>query len=210
MKKENMKVIFLLPGKKTQSWNWKDLAGNCKKKKKKKIDIIKQIEDRKKELLDIEEKLSALNSLIIRKGEGEQIAVRKELESIRGEISRCMSTIELAENEINDIDSQKRKAFLDVDTVQGKIMEFDAKLKEETRRNETIKGEVSDKNTQLLILKSKISEVDAKFVETRDRLSAAKLGLETVKNEKNELMREEDRLLDAARRKSSESRDREL
>ena len=52
--------------------------------------------------------------------------------------------------------------------------------------------------------------MDAKFVETRDRLSAAKLGLETVKNEKNELMREEDRLLDAARRKSSESRDREL
>ena len=186
------------------------LGGELQEKETKKIDIIKQIEDRKKELLDIEEKLSTLNSLIIRKGEGEQIALRKELESIRGEISRCMSTIELAENEINDIDSQKRKAFLDVDTVQGKIMEFDAKLKEETQRNETIKGEVSDKNTQLLILKSKISEVDAKFVETRDRLSAAKLGLETVKNEKNELMREEDRLLDAARRKSSESRDREL
>ena len=186
------------------------LGGELQEKETKKIDIIKQIEDRKKELLDIEEKLSSLNSLIIRKGEGEQIALRKELESIRGEISRCMSTIELAENEINDIDSQKRKAFLDVDTVQGKIMEFDAKLKEETQRNETIKGEVSDKNTQLLILKSKISEVDAKFVETRDRLSAAKLGLETVKNEKNELMREEDRLLDAARRKSSESRDREL
>ena len=121
-----------------------------------------------------------------------------------------MSTIELAENEINDIDSQKRKAFLDVDAVQGNIKEFDAKLKEETQRNETIKGEVSNKNTQVLILKSKISEVDAKFVETRDRLTVAKLGLETLKNEKNELMREEDRLLDSARRKSSESRDREL
>jgi len=52
--------------------------------------------------------------------------------------------------------------------------------------------------------------VDARFAQTRDRLSGAKLGLETLKNEKNELMREEDRLLDAARRKSSESRDREL
>ena len=186
------------------------LGGELQDKETKKIDIIKQIEDHKKDLLEIEEKLSTLNSLIIQKGEGEQIALRKEIESIRGEISRCMSTIELAENEINDIDSQKRKAFLDVDAVQGNIKEFDAKLKEETQRNETIKGEVSNKNTQLLILKSKISEVDTKFVETRDRLSAAKLGLEALKNEKNELMREEDRLLDAARRKSSESRDREL
>jgi len=58
--------------------------------------------------------------LIIQKGEGEQITLRKEIESIRGEISRCISTIELAENEINDIESQKRKAFLDVDAVQGK------------------------------------------------------------------------------------------
>lgn len=186
------------------------LNGELQDKEAKKIDIINQIEERKKELLDIEGKLSDLNSLIIQKGEGEQLELRKEIESIRGEISRCVSTIELAENEINDIDSQKRKAFLDLDTVQGKIKEFDFKLKEETQRNETIKGEINDKNTQLLILKSKISEVDAKFVETRDRLSAAKIGLETLKDEKNELMREEDRLLDAARRKSSESRDREL
>ncbi|MFZ3384651.1 MAG: chromosome segregation protein SMC [Candidatus Methanoperedens sp.] len=186
------------------------LGGELQDKETKKIDIIKQIEDRQKELLEIEEKLTGLNSLIIRKGENEQITLRKEIESIRGEISRCMSTIELAENEINDIDSQKRKAFLDVDAVQGKIKEFDAKLKEETQRNETIKGEVSNKNSQLLILKSKISEVDAKFVEIRDRLTVAKLGLEALKNEKNELMREEDRLLDSARRKSSESRDREL
>jgi chromosome segregation protein len=186
------------------------LGGELQDKETKKIDILKQIEERKIELIDAEEKLSDLNSLIIRKGESEQIALRKEIESIRGEISRCTSTIELAENEINDIDSQKRKAFLDVDAVQDKIKEFDIRHKEETRRNETIKGEVSDKNIQLLVLKSKIAEVDARFVETRDRLSAAKLGLETFRNEKNELMREEDRLLDAARRNSTESRDREL
>src|SRR5660398_317540 len=43
------------------------LGGELQEKETKKIDIIKQIEDRKKELLDIKEKLSALNSLIIRK-----------------------------------------------------------------------------------------------------------------------------------------------
>jgi len=135
--------------------------------------------------------------LIIQKGEGEQITLRKEIESIRGEISRCISTIELAENEINDIESQKRKAFLDVDAVQGKIKEFDATLKEENQRYGTIKADVNDKDAQLLVVKSKIAEVDARFAQTRDRLSGAKLGLETLRTKKNELMREEDRLLDA-------------
>jgi len=153
-------------------------------KETRKVDLIKQIEDRKKELTEIERGSFRLNSLIIQKGEGEQITLRKEIESIRGEISRCISTIELAENEINDIESQKRKAFLDVDAVQGKIKEFDATLKEETQRYGTIKAEVNDKDAQLLVVKSKIAEVDARFAETRDKLSGAKLGLETLKNEK--------------------------
>lgn len=186
------------------------LLGELKDKETKKEDMVKQVETRKKELLDTEEQLSVLISLIIQKGEGEQIALRKEIESIRGEISRCVNIIELSENEISDIESQKRKAFLDVNDIQGKIKEFELKLKEENQRNETIKAELNNKNAQLLILKSKISEVDAKFVETRDKLSGRKFELEARKNEKNELMREEDRLLDAARRKSSESRDREL
>ncbi len=175
-----------------------------------KENITKQVELRKQELLDIEDKLSDLNSLIIQKGEDEQIALKKEIESIRGEISRCNSTIELAEHEITDIESQKRKAFVEIDNIQGKIAEFNEKLKEETLRKDTISNEINDKNTQLLVVKSKIAEVDAKFAETRDKLAEAKQKLETLKNEKNELMREEDRLLDAIRRKSSEARDREL
>lgn len=179
-------------------------------KEAKKEESAKQVEQRKQELLEIEDKLSGLNSLIIQKGEDEQIALKKEIESIRGEISRCTSTIEIAENEINDIESRKRKAFVEIDGIQGRVAQFNDKLNEETLRKDTISNEITDKNTQLLVIKSKIAEVDAKFAETRDRLAGAKLNLETLKNEKNELMREEDRLLDAIRRKSSEARDREL
>lgn len=186
------------------------LAGELSDKEAKKEDFTKQLELKKEELRGIEGKLSDLNALIIKKGESEQIALKKEIESIRGEISRCTSTIELAENEINDIESLKRKAFLEIDDVQGKVAGFNEKLTEETLRKDTISNEIGDKNTQLLVVKSKIAEVDAKFSKTRDKLTEAKLSLETLKNEKNELMREEDRLLDAIRRKSSEARDREL
>ncbi len=186
------------------------LAGELKDKESKKEELTKQLDIRKEELRGIEGKLSDLNALIIRKGESEQIALKKEIESIRGEISRCTSTIELAENEINDIESLKRKAFLEIDDGQGKVVGFNEKLNEETLRKDTISNEIGDKNTQLLVVKSKIAEVDARFSKTRDKLTEAKLALETLKNEKNELMREEDRLLDAIRRKSSEARDREL
>ena len=56
-----------------------------------------------------------------------------------------------------------------------------------------------------MLLQSKIADVDAKFAATRDELMAAKKNLEDVKNEKNELIRAEDRLLDSLRRKSSGS-----
>lgn len=186
------------------------LTGEIQDKENKKEEFIKLVDERKQELREIEDRLSGLNSLILQKGEDEQIALKKEIESIRGENSRCVSTIEIAENEINDIESQKRKAFIEIDSIQGKVAEFNDKLNEETRRRETISGEINDKNTQLLVIKSKIAEVDARFAETRDRLAEAKQKLESLKNEKNELMREEDRLLDAIRRKSSEARDREL
>jgi len=186
------------------------LTNELQDKESKKEDVIKQVDQRKQELREIEDKLSGLNALIIQKGEDEQIALRKEIESIRGEISRCNSTIELAGNEINDIEAQKRKSFLEIDDVQGKVAQFNDKLTEETRRKDTLSNEVNDKNTRLLVIKSNIAEVDAKFARTRDKLADAKQALETLKNEKNELMREEDRLLDAIRRKSDEARDREL
>ncbi len=186
------------------------LTGELQDKENKKGELTKQVEERKLALSNIDNKLSELNASIIQKGEGEQITLKKEIESIKGEISRCTSTIELAENEINDIESQRRKAFLEIDTSQAKVAEFTTRLNEETRRKETLTAEAGDKNTQLLMVRSKIAEVDEKFSGTRDKLTGAKESLEILKNEKNELMREEDRLLDAIRRNSSEARDKEL
>jgi chromosome segregation protein len=186
------------------------IAGEMLDKEARREELSKQVEERKKELGEIEEKLSELNSAILQKGENEQIALRKDIESIKGEISRCFSTIELSENEINDIESQRRKAFLEIDATQGRVAEHDNKLNEENLRKETLTNELNDKKTQLLVVRSRIAEVDTQFAETRDKLAGGKSSLESLKNAKNELMREEDRLLDAIRRKSSEARDMEL
>ncbi len=186
------------------------ITHELKDRETRKEELIKQADERQQELKRVEDKLSDLNSLIIQKGEGEQIAIKKEIEAIKGEISRCTSTIELAENEINDIESQRRKAFLDIDSTQAKVAQLSDKLDEENLRKDTISSELDDRKTQLLLVRSKIAEIDAEFAGTRDRLAESKQRLEIQKNEKNEFMREGDRLLDAIRRKSSEARDIEL
>ena len=118
-----------------------------------------------------------------------------------------MDSIELSESELEDADAKRRKAFVDIDTTKGKVAELEEKIEAENVRKESISSELSERKTERMILQSRIADVDAKFAATRDELMAARKKLEDVKNEKNELIRNEDRLLDTLRRKSSELRD---
>ena len=155
----------------------------------------------------LEQELEEMTLNIQRMGEDEQIQIKKDIEGIRGEVSRCMDTIEISEKEMEDVESRRRKAFVDIDDIKGKLEELDSKISEETMRKESILAEMSERKTERMLLQSKIADVDAKFAQTRDELSKLKSRLEEVKNEKNELMRQEDRLLDSQRRKSVEARD---
>jgi chromosome segregation protein len=181
------------------------------------VDIIIEEEVLAKLEVDLEAKRVAVDKLeqeleemtlnIQRMGEDEQIQIKKDIEGIRGEVSRCMDTIEISEKEMEDVESRRRKAFVDIDDIKGKLEELDSKISEETMRKESILAEMSERKTERMLLQSKIADVDAKFAQTRDELSKLKSRLEEVKNEKNELMRQEDRLLDSQRRKSVEARD---
>ncbi|TQD28239.1 chromosome segregation protein SMC [Methanolobus vulcani] len=155
----------------------------------------------------LEQELEEMTLNIQRMGEDEQIQIKKDIEGIRGEVSRCVDTIEISEKEMEDVESRRRKAFVEIDEIKGKLEELDSKISEETMRKESILAEMSERKTERMLLQSKIADVDAKFAQTRDELSKLKSRLEAVKNEKNELMRQEDRLLDAQRRKSVEARD---
>ncbi|NPE31743.1 AAA family ATPase, partial [Methanococcoides sp. SA1] len=86
------------------------------------------IEERKGKLAGIEKELNELTSEIQRMGEDEQIQVKRDIEEIKGEVSRCVNSIELADNEIEDIDSRRKKAFLDIEGTKNKINDVDSKL----------------------------------------------------------------------------------
>ena len=165
------------------------------------------LEERRKKVEELENALEEMTSTIHKMGEDEQIQIKRDIEEIRGEISRCNDSIELADNEMEDIEARRRKTFVEIDETKGKLGELDERISEESMRKEGILAEMSERKTERMILQSKISDVDAKFAETRDQVSDLKSKLELAKNEKNELMRQEDRLLDALRRKSAEVRD---
>ncbi|HII00644.1 TPA: chromosome segregation protein SMC [Methanosarcinaceae archaeon] len=181
----------------------KELAG--KEEHLEKIRTI--LEEREQELEALEEALENLSLEIRKKGEAEQLQIKKDIEGTKGEISRCVDSIELTENDIDEGDARRRKAFVDIDSTKGKVRDLDEKIEAEQIRKDSLESELSERRTERMLLQSKIADVDVKFAEARDELTAAKGKLEGVKNEKNELMRHEDRLLDALRRKSAELRD---
>lgn len=175
--------------------------------KKSLYDFKQDIENKRKRIEEYENTLEKINLKIQHMGEDEQIQIKKDIESILGEISRYQNMIDVTDTDSKDIDIRRRKAFVEIDIIKDKINDLNTKISEENIRLDTVKTEFSDKKTQRAILQSKIKDVDLKFAETHNKLSKFKNCLEKIKNEKNELIRNEDRLLDALRRKSAETVD---
>lgn len=169
--------------------------------------VQKILKERSQALETLDKALETLSFEIRKKGEDEQLQVKKEIEELKGEISRAIDSIDLAGREIDEADSRRRKAFLEIDSTKGKVRELQGKIETESLRKESLSVEQAEKKTERRLLQSQIADVDSRFAKTRDELSGLKSKLEEIKNEKNELIRNEDRLLDALRRKSSEARE---
>ncbi|KAF5412464.1 MAG: chromosome segregation protein SMC [Euryarchaeota archaeon] len=171
------------------------------------IGLQSDLNEKEEELSGIESALRDLNEKIMRKGEHEQIEIKKEIEQIRGEISRLVNSIELLEHEIKDVRKERERLFMDVDSSGNLLAECEEKINDERLRKESVLAEIEANDSELMLIRSRIDEVDAKYAETRDRLDAEKKNVELAKSTRNEDMREQDRLLDAIRRKSTEEQE---
>ncbi|MDR0767776.1 MAG: chromosome segregation protein SMC [Methanosarcinales archaeon] len=166
-----------------------------------------KIKEREAEQAEAETELAALNVEIRQKGEDEQIRIKKDIEEIKGQISRTRESIGVLEREENSFESKRRDLFVKIDGRKKDIEEHERKLAEEKRKEDAVLKEQSDRNTEKVILASKIAEIDKKFAEQTSVSNKKRSELEELKNEKNQLIRDEDRLTDALRRKASETKD---
>ena len=157
----------------------------------------------------LEDELDELNADIEQKGEDEQLRVKSEIEEVKGEISRLEDKIEAAEERIEEADAERRSAFVEIDRKNETVDDLDDELRDLKVQKANRKSEVVSKESDLAEVEAEIENVDTAFDELKAELEAEKAALETLREQKNEKQREQDRLLDEARRRSNRVSDTE-
>ncbi len=163
----------------------------------------RELDERQGTLVRLEEDLEDLNAEIERKGEDEQLAIKREIEELKGEIARFEDKIAANEAAIEDAESDRREAFVQIDRKQERIEELDAEMREHKLEKASLTAEIQERESTKEALQAEIDAVDTEYDELKAELTAHKADLETAKTAKNDLQREQDRLLDEARRRSN-------
>jgi len=166
-------------------------------------DLQRELDEREGNVVRLEEDLEDLNAEIERKGEDEQLRIKSEIEEIKGNISRLEDKIEASEEAIEDAESTRRDAFVQIDRKQETIDDLESEIREHKLEKASIKSEIQEREAERDELEAEIEAVDTQFDELKADLAERKDELETAKTEKNDLQREQDRLLDEARRRSN-------
>ena len=167
------------------------------------------LDERQGEVMRLEDKLEDLNAEIERKGEDEQLELKREIEEIKGDISRFEDKIESARERTTQAEDERRQAFVKIDRKQEKIDELEGDIRERKVSKSSIAADIQEKQGELETVEARINEVGEEFEEVKNRLQENREELEAAKSEKNDLQREQDRLLDEARRRSNEVREKE-
>ncbi|MDI6859978.1 MAG: chromosome segregation protein SMC [Methanocellales archaeon] len=207
--KRRYEAFTLLAKRKSVDRKLKKVIRELKTKNLRKDNLVSEITDIRARISKLEEKLGTLNEQIMMKGEDEQIRIKEEIMNLQGKITFCENAIEFSKNEIDNLEKERRRAFIDIDKTQRKVEGLAAQVAEEEVRKGSVLAEMSDKRDALSIAQDKIAKVDAKFADMRDKLVELKKQIEQKRGEKNELLRTKDRLLDEIRRKSSEASEAE-
>jgi len=165
------------------------------------------LDERQSEVMDREDTLDELNEEIERKGEDEQLRLKREIEEIKGDIARLEDTIESQRERIEDAENERRQAFVKIDRKQETVDDLDSDLRERKVEKSSVAAEIEDTEARLADVESRIDEVGEEFEQVKDQLQERKANLEAAKADKNDLQREQDRLIDEARRRENEERE---
>jgi len=156
------------------------------------------------ELSLLEGELKKLAAEITYKGEDEQIEVKRRMVETKGAIEAEKGRIEMADSEIAEMEAEQRSDYLEADRLGRDLESLTSKVRDGSIRKASILAEIEEREETLGGYREKIARADARYAELRDQLAAVKKELEKAKSRVADLMRERDRHLDAARRRSIE------
>lgn len=202
--KRRQEAFLLLAKLKEAKEELKDLEDESESLNVQVESLNRELKIKKVDLKRLEGELDELNSKIAHKGEDEQIAVKQEMVEKKGQIEQEATRAKMASKEIEEIETEQRKGYLEMDRIKTDLVDIADKIRDASIRKASILAETGDQNDTLDEYKKKISQADAKYARLRDELVSIKGNRERAKSEMADLMRESDRLLDVARRRSAE------
>ena len=165
--------------------------------------LRRELDEKQASVVRLQEDLEDLNAEIERTGEEEQLQIKAEIEEIKGEISRIEDRIEAYGERIEEAEGNRREAFVQIDRKQERVEELDGEIRECKLQKASIAAEIQDRETEIAELEAELENVDSEYDAVKADLADAKADLEAAKTAKSDLQREQDRLLDQARRRSS-------
>jgi len=169
----------------------------------------RDLDEHEGKVLRLEEDLEDLNAEIERKGEDEQLRIKREMESVKGDISRLEDKVDDAEAAVESAEADRREAFVEIDRKQETVDDLEADIKDVKLEKASVTADVRELEGDVADVEAEIEAVDTEFDELKADLAEQKERLETLKDERNELQREQDRLLDEARRRSDAEAEKE-
>ncbi|MFW6436046.1 MAG: chromosome segregation protein SMC [Halococcoides sp.] len=166
--------------------------------------IVADLDEREARVESLEAELRDLDAEIQRKGEDEQLELKREIEGLKGERSRLADRRAAAEEAIEDAENERREAFVEIDRKQETVEQLETDIRDHKVEKSSLAAERQDFEAELEEVTAEIDALDDTVQEIRERLEGRKADLEAAKSEQNELQREQDRLIDEARRRSDD------
>ncbi|NLH21890.1 MAG: chromosome segregation protein SMC [Methanothrix sp.] len=168
------------------------------------LSLQQKAEEKRQQFSEQDRRLASLSSEITHKGEDEQIAVKRRIEEIKGEIAREAARLEIVEKSLSEIEDQQKSCFKQTGSLQAEAASLAEKMGDESLRAASLRGELDDQLALQGKAQESLARADARFASLRDELAGARQIREAAKSSLGDLVRERDRLLDATRRSGLE------
>jgi chromosome segregation protein len=160
------------------------------------------LDERQGAVMRLEEDLAELEAEIDRRGEEERLELKREIEEIKADIGALEGRIEGAEADIEDAEADRREAFVAIDRTEETIDELEDEIRETKVEKASVADEIADHEATLEELEAELDATDTAFDELKAELATWRAALEDAKTARNDAQREQDRLIDEARRRS--------
>lgn len=186
---------------------YKNLLSRNDKIKKDIEELEKEKDYNSKSYLDAESKIQNLTlkaeeiSLeISEKSDDEFQKIQDKIIEINSEIESIKKSEQFYKTELTKLEEEKTNALIAISKLKDELESIGSELDKLLMQKITVQEVVNDTQAKIEETKSKLQVVDAKFKEIKDELLKHREELERLKEQKSELVREQDKRLESIRR----------